>query len=284
VAAVLEVAVGDQLPFRVGRQPALAAAQQLVDLVAVDPVVLVVVEHRQEHVEMREQIGQPRVAREGESDVAARAPRREPLVERQRLDVDRVAERLEDPPRQLLAAAAWDRGQLGAQRDRGRGQVGALVAAAGQRGAECGEERDAQQRGRGVRPVVDVLREPGVTAGPAHEADRVDVDQQRRGATVLGGVRIEHVRPSERQRQLLHAVGMLVQQMAEIGRRPVRGGERQQHERRWRVSVAIIGARRAGRMSARRVRAAARPSATAGRWTWRGRRQPRPRAAGRALP
>ena len=42
----LQVAAGDQLALGVRRQPALAVAQQLLDLVVADPVVLVVVEHR----------------------------------------------------------------------------------------------------------------------------------------------------------------------------------------------------------------------------------------------
>ena len=57
-ALVLQVAAGDQLALGVRREPALAVAQQLLDLVVADPVVLVVVEHRDEHVEVGEQVAQ----------------------------------------------------------------------------------------------------------------------------------------------------------------------------------------------------------------------------------
>ena len=58
-ALVLQVAAGDQLALRVARQPALAVPQQLLDLVVADPVVLVVVEHGDQHVEVREQLREP---------------------------------------------------------------------------------------------------------------------------------------------------------------------------------------------------------------------------------
>ena len=55
-ALVLEVAVDDQLALGMPGEPALAAAQQLLHLVVADPVVLLRVEHRHEHVEVREQL------------------------------------------------------------------------------------------------------------------------------------------------------------------------------------------------------------------------------------
>ena len=62
---------------------------------------------------------------------------------------------------------------------------------------------------------------------PAHEPDRIDVEQQRRGAALVGGFRIEHVRGAEAERERLQPVRVLAQQMAEVagGHRGRREGE-----------------------------------------------------------
>ncbi|RPK56768.1 hypothetical protein EES43_23390 [Streptomyces sp. ADI96-02] len=60
--AVGEVAPGDQVAFGVSGQPALTGPQQLVHLVGRHPVVLGVVEHRQQDVELAQGVGQPQLA------------------------------------------------------------------------------------------------------------------------------------------------------------------------------------------------------------------------------
>ena len=95
---MLEVAARDELALRVRGQPARAAAQQLLDLGRADPVVLRVVEHRQKHVEVRQQLGEPQRA-------AVEPQRRRPTRLSRRVDRDLIAERLEQPPHELLAAA-----------------------------------------------------------------------------------------------------------------------------------------------------------------------------------
>ena len=54
-AVVPEVAPGDELAFGMGGEPGPAAPQQLVDLGIAHPVVLVVVEHGEQHEEVFEQ-------------------------------------------------------------------------------------------------------------------------------------------------------------------------------------------------------------------------------------
>jgi hypothetical protein len=51
-AVVPEVAASDELPIGMRGQPFATSTQQLVDLFGADPVVLVVVEHRQQHEEV----------------------------------------------------------------------------------------------------------------------------------------------------------------------------------------------------------------------------------------
>ena len=77
-----EVAPRDELALGMLRQPALAAAEQLLDLGCADPVVLLVVEHRDEHVQVGEQVLQADIGLQGHPLVRRLAPLREALVQR----------------------------------------------------------------------------------------------------------------------------------------------------------------------------------------------------------
>jgi hypothetical protein len=92
----LEAVVG------VAGQPARALGQQLLHLVSTDEVVLLIVEHRRQDVEVGEQLGQGRRRAHGHRVVLALAPFRELLVQRVADGLDRVAQRLEygtqEPP------------------------------------------------------------------------------------------------------------------------------------------------------------------------------------------
>ncbi len=106
------------------RQPLLAAFQQLVDLVVSHPVVLLVVEHGEYHIQVRQQIAQAGRRRDAQREVRALAPFGEARIEQQTPRVDGVAERLEQPRQEPLAAAAGDGRQRGRERD---GRVGELL-------------------------------------------------------------------------------------------------------------------------------------------------------------
>ncbi len=56
---VAQIAGRDQLAGRMLGEPALALVEQLVDLAPLDEIVLLAVEHGDQHVEMRQQIAQP---------------------------------------------------------------------------------------------------------------------------------------------------------------------------------------------------------------------------------
>jgi hypothetical protein len=242
---VLEVAVRDERLLGVGGQPVAAAVQQLVDLGLVDPVVLVVVEDGQQHVEMGQQVGQPEIARQREADVTAVAPGRVLLVEADRLHVDGVAERLEEPAHEVLAAAGRHRRQPRLERDRRRRQLRVAAALPAHGAFEDRHQGDGHQRRRDVGPVVDVLREREGRRSPSapHERHGVDLEQQSGRAALRRCLGIDDVRGPERQGEALHAVRVLVQEEAEVGRRPVGRGDGQEH-----------GARRAYRRSPVRLR------------------------------
>ncbi len=91
IALMLEVAAGDLLPLRVRGQPAFPPGQQLVQLLLPDPVVLVVVEHRKQHVEVGEQVAEPAGPRQPHLEVGALPPLREVFVERQAPRLDGVS-------------------------------------------------------------------------------------------------------------------------------------------------------------------------------------------------
>ncbi len=128
--AVLEVAERDRLALGVLREPALALGEEVVDLRVAHPVVLLVVQHGHEHVQVREQLPQParpRRARRGGYGLCA--PLREHLVEREALGRDLVAERLEEPPEQRLPAAARQGLDRGGERDRASASSGPVRGA-----------------------------------------------------------------------------------------------------------------------------------------------------------
>ena len=230
-----QVAAGDQLLLRVAGEPAAARADQLVHLVGADPVVLGVVQHRQQHVEVVERVGQPHGPGQPHVQVARLAPapgssgRAGSLGRR-----DLPAERLEH------AAAA------------GRRRHG---TAAPERATPAGSATRPAPGGLSQRPVSAVRNTsliaiasmldaaygrsftycPSANPSPdgpltaAHEADRIDLEQQRRRAPLRPRLRVEHVRRAHRLRERLHPARMLVQQVSQVGRRRAGRGNGQQH-------------------------------------------------------
>ena len=51
---VLQITIGNELSFRMFAEPAFAVPQQLFDFGVADPLVLVIIEHRDKHIEMRQ--------------------------------------------------------------------------------------------------------------------------------------------------------------------------------------------------------------------------------------
>ena len=230
--------MGDQLPFGVGGQPVSARAEQLVDLGVVHPVVLVVVQHRQQHIQVAERVGQPDLPGQPDREVVRAAPLRQLRVERDPGGLHVPAQRLEQPVRQVGAAPAGQRRDGDLQRQRAGGQLRPGVTAAGHRGAEDLAQRDREHRRGRVGPVVDVLGQgerlraagPGPPV-PADQPDRVDLQQQRRGAALLAGFRVEHVRLACGHVEALHPVRVLVQQEAQVRRRRLGQRDGQEHRR-----------------------------------------------------
>ncbi|CAM5308936.1 hypothetical protein SVIOM74S_06014 [Streptomyces violarus] len=231
--AAREVAAGDQLLLRVAGQPALTGAQQLVDLVGGDPVVLGVVQDREQDVEVAQGLGEGAVrGLQFEPDVARVAPLRELGVQRHGLGRDRPAQRFEEPPHEPLAAAGGQRRHLDAQRPGYAGQFGPRVADALHRAGEHAAQRHGEEGGGGVRAVVDVLRECRVRgAAPAlalalaapDQGHRVDLQQQRRRAALGVRLGVEDVGRAVGRGERLRLLGMLVQQEAEFGGGTLRG-------------------------------------------------------------
>nr|BFE54007.1 hypothetical protein GCM10017745_74340 [Saccharothrix mutabilis subsp. capreolus] len=202
-----------------GGEPAVTGAQQLVHFVLVHPVVLAAVEHGQQDVEVLERVGQ----QEGAGERDARVARVRAVTQRDRLDLDRPAQRREQP----LDQGVRQHGDPDAQRDRRRGQLGARLAAPVHGRAEDGAERDGEQRAGHVRPVVDVLGERA--AGTSHQRHGVHFQQERDRALLLVGAGVEDVRGPRRGLELLRPVGVLVQEVPQVGGRLVGRGQGQQH-------------------------------------------------------
>ena len=181
-------------------EPALAAPQQLFELVLAEPVVLVVVEHRDQYGELAQDILHPRGRTEGHAVGRAGSPFRELLVqwEPNRFDTV-VTERLEQALQHHLATPAAEGAEFDFERNRGIGKLGPFTGLPEQRAPEDVADRDAQQRRRDVWAVVDVLGEgKSRRAGSApDEPDRVDLDLERGCASGIRGLGVIDVRLAE---------------------------------------------------------------------------------------
>ena len=94
-ALMHEISRDDRVARGMSIEPALAVAKQLFDLVGSNPVVLLVVEHRNEHIQVRQQVAQSARRAERDGKQPARAERRHALVELMACRFDLIAERFE---------------------------------------------------------------------------------------------------------------------------------------------------------------------------------------------
>ena len=114
---------------------------------------------------------------------------------------------------------------------RRRRQLGPVLAAAVKSRTEDLADRHAHEGRGGVRPVIDVLAQQEVLIGilaPDH-AHRVHVKQQTGRTPLVSDLGVEDVRLAEAQVKRLEALRVFVEQIAQIVRRPVCRGDRQQH-------------------------------------------------------
>jgi len=80
---VLQVSIGDQLALGMLAKPALTMSEELFHFRITNPIVLIVVKDRDQHIKMRQQITQPKGAFEPNGVVVGTlTPLREFLVER----------------------------------------------------------------------------------------------------------------------------------------------------------------------------------------------------------
>ena len=149
---VLEIAPGDHVALGMGFQPALAMAQQLIDLVVADPVVLFLVEHRHQDIEMLQDIGQACRDRQGDIQIDTVTPLRKGRIQGQGRGGNDVAQRFEQAAQDGLAAAARQDGQVQGE---GQGTVGQVLAVLRPAGHGCSErlaQGDAEEGRSDIGP------------------------------------------------------------------------------------------------------------------------------------
>ena len=128
------------------------------------------------------------------------------------------------PPRHGTAGSATPRGI-------GRSASSGFSTPPRQRGPKDLRDRDAQERRRHVGTVVHVLLERARVAPPppAHQPDRVDVEEECRGTLLGVRHRIEDVRLSIGEFEGLEPLGVLGEEEPEVGRGAVSGRDGEQH-------------------------------------------------------
>src|SRR5260370_4825685 len=85
-------------------KPALSMTQQLFDFRVTNPVVFVVVQNRNENIEMRQQITQSNCGLESDRKVRTLSPLREFLIQRMARSTNFVTQRLEQAAQQIFSA------------------------------------------------------------------------------------------------------------------------------------------------------------------------------------
>src|SRR5580698_4863453 len=108
--------------------------QQLIHFVLSNPVVFVSIEHRDQNIEVREQLLQGDIFRDLHRVVGTLAPLWKLLVKRVVFGAHLVPERLEQSAHKLLTATAWQDGDSRSQRQRNGYEFGAIFAVSRQRG------------------------------------------------------------------------------------------------------------------------------------------------------
>ncbi len=135
-AAVRQKPTGDQPALGMSGQPAVAFVQERVDLIRGHPVMLGVIKHRQQHIEMVQRICQAQRPGQRQIDVPALTPLRERRIQRHRRADHIPTQRREQRRSQRHATLAAQRRHTDLQRDRRRGQLRAILGLTPRGGAE----------------------------------------------------------------------------------------------------------------------------------------------------
>src|SRR5439155_2842906 len=232
VSLTPQVSIRDELTCRMRREPALSSAEELVDLVPTNPVVLVVVEYRNEDIKVPKQILQSYRPAEDEVVVSALAPLGPTGIDRLTAGLDFVAQGREQSLDETGTATTRKRRDPSDEGDRRVGKFGALLRAPVQRTSVDLRDGGRKERIGRIRPVVDVLVQQSTIPRadpPSHQRDRVEVDEERSRTGIVLRLGVEDPRGSGGQLELLHTSGVLVQEVAKVRRGSVRCLDRQQH-------------------------------------------------------
>src|SRR6266568_1431227 len=218
IATVLQISSDDRVALRMRFEPALAMLQEFLEFLLANEIVFLIVEHRHEDVEVRQQLTKATFAIQSNREISTRPPFWKCRVEWQFVRLHDIAERLEETTEERLAAATRQDGNPGLQRDRGVCQFRSFLGSSGHGGTEHLSNGDGQERRCDVRPVVDVLREWSCVLArtAAHETDRVDVKKQRRRASVGRRFWIKDDRASKALIERLNSGRILVKQITQI--------------------------------------------------------------------
>jgi hypothetical protein len=230
---VAEVASRDQIAVGVGTEPLAALVEELLDLATLHPVVLVVVHHRKQDVEVAKEFPNPHGPHDPEVEVATITPGREVVIKRDRGRGHLVPQGFEQPADELFTSPAGHDRKVRLEREGSLGKLGPVLASSRECRTEQLGDRDAHERGGDVRSVVHVVgeRERLPAASTPDQADRVDFQQERHRAPLGGRFRIQDVRLPVGDVDRPDVLGILVQKETEVGCRRGRGRDREEHGR-----------------------------------------------------
>jgi hypothetical protein len=173
----------------------------------------VVVEDGQQHVEMREGVVDRDVGLEVEGDIAAVAPLWKVRIEGECLSRDAIAERFEELGEEILVSPGAEDGYGDFEGQRPGDEFRALLAGAGEGGAEDAADGHGEEGGRDVGAVVHIVFE---LLGASDELDGIQLQEEAGGAAMGLGVGVEDVGLAEGEIGRMQIRRIFVEEKAEI--------------------------------------------------------------------
>jgi hypothetical protein len=221
VTLVFQIATGDELPLWVPGQPTLTIPEEFRHLILANPVMLLVIQDGDQHIQMAQQVAQAQSAGQGDGVVLAVAPFGRTLVQGMRFPGDVIAQGLKQTSQHGFAPGTGQDGEAGLQGEWRGSQRWSFHATAAERRPEDLGDGYAEEGGDHIRAVVDIrLQQKGAANGGVSrlgQLQRIDVQQQG-GRTARGtGFWVEDMGLAEAQVEGLHLCRMFVQKVAKVG-------------------------------------------------------------------
>ncbi len=217
------------------REPPLPVPEHIVHFRFIHIVVHLEIKGRDQDIDLIENLGKPLARTQSQADIGALSPFGEVFIHAESLVRDLIPQGAKQPVDEIFVSPNRQTCDCDLQIQRRIRQILAFIAPPGHRGAKAAGQGVAEKRGRGIGPVVDIVKEsglPGTRLSPGQQK-RIQIQDQGAGRLLLRDLRVENMRFPRREVKTLGSVGVLIQQVPQILRMrpPVGDGENHRKNR-----------------------------------------------------